>query len=60
MTIIVSIEVGNESLKDTYDNGNLKMEISYIRLSLGKLDSVLLETNEELTRINLSVSVVGI
>lgn len=33
---------------------------TYISLSLCDLDSVLLETNEELTSIDLSVSIIGV
>lgn len=36
------------------------LEISYISFSLGYSDSILLETNEELLGIDLSVSIVGV
>lgn len=33
---------------------------TYISLSLSDLDTILLETNEELSSIDLSVSVIGV
>ena len=33
---------------------------TYISLSLSDLDAILLESNEELTAIDLSVSVIGV